>query len=347
MLLKSQKHKQCSTCSQNSVSVTFVNVLNSSKSGPLDIHDYDFCEIDSLHSHSTSKYSSSYSQQQNKICNDIRPKKPVILQKHHKSEFKTSILTSANDLRSPENLRKTQLYHTCKMLRLSNSESPALFFNPLDDDHEKLNDISGMACEMNRTFSLIAIDSILYHTFAERLGIDILTRENQSAAIIMDNESESTFLLNKPISISSLTNFLINFKNRSLARYMRSDSVQYKHTHFYTNEDILQTNGVPKNLNKSKTMGRKSRKVSMDEIFSENFEEEVIRCNKVSWSIFIVISFKLWICIMYFYLMFIPDCHHIISLISMCLMWNYVSKSIDCFKFTQRNDKFKVCENRW
>lgn len=281
--MKTQHNKRCETCNRNSVSVTFINVLNSSKSGPLDIHDYDFCDVNSMGSHSPNKYSSSKSQQQNKICNDVRPKKPALLQKHHKFEsFKTSQLTGDNDPRSPENLRENHLYHTCNMLKHSNSESPTLFFNPIDDNHDKLKDISGMACEMNRTFTLIAIDSILYHTFAERLGIDILTRENQSAVIIMDNESESTYLLDKEISLSSLTQFLINFKNRSLTRYMRSDSVQYKHTHFYTIEEILPKKGVHKMLNKTMTTNRKSRKVSVDEIFSENFEEEVIKCNKVS-----------------------------------------------------------------
>lgn len=56
--------------------------------------------------------------------------------------------------------------------------------------------ITGLACKNNKTLSLLALDSEMYHYIAERMGVHILDIENKTAALIIDNEvSLSRFIL--------------------------------------------------------------------------------------------------------------------------------------------------------
>lgn len=282
-LLKSQQQ----SCKCLDKSVSYVNVLNSSKLGSQDFQqDNDFCEVSSTVRPYQQNERDSCKQNANKVCNDMGPKRtPAFLQHHNK--FKTSKISNEMDPRSVVNLRESKLKQTCELLRMSDLESPTQFFNP-HEDSQSLAKVSGMACQMNRTFSLITIDSLLYHTFAERLGIDILTIQNKSVALIIDNESESTYRLNGEISVRTLTDFMSNYKRRALKRFMRSDSVQYKHTHFYSalEEQLQHERSRAKQFNKTTNINRNSRKITIQEIFSETFEEEVIRSNKTVITLF-------------------------------------------------------------
>lgn len=48
--------------------------------------------------------------------------------------------------------------------------------------------ISGLSCKTNQTLSFLAMDSLLYHTFAERLGVNVLKHPKKTVLLIMDYE---------------------------------------------------------------------------------------------------------------------------------------------------------------
>lgn len=51
--------------------------------------------------------------------------------------------------------------------------------------------ISGLACKTNASLSLIAVDSLMYHYFAERLGINISKRKDKTFAVIINDKVSS------------------------------------------------------------------------------------------------------------------------------------------------------------
>lgn len=48
--------------------------------------------------------------------------------------------------------------------------------------------ISGLACQNNRSLSLLALDSEMYHYIAEKIGVQLLDLENKTVVLIIDNE---------------------------------------------------------------------------------------------------------------------------------------------------------------
>lgn len=204
------------------------------------------------------------------------------------NKFQTSMLDNEDDDRSPESIDKYNFRRKCEMLMLSERKSKILFMS--DDEPAALELVSGLACKSNKTFTLIAIDSVNFHTFAERLGIDILEVENKTTAIIMDQETESTYLLDEPVNLSSLTKFLYRFHRGALDRFLRTNSVLYKHTHFFDIEDFLVSKkkeflgdreiGGKKRCHVD-TAKKKAQHVVITEINSEDFENVVLKRNKV------------------------------------------------------------------
>lgn len=264
----------------SSVSVSVGSVLNASKNFEAKFKNLpNFCELSKdvecgCQSDATCpKRQAKYSYEANK-----KGKK-----------FQTSMLDNEGDDRSPESVEKYNFRRKCEILRLAERKSEILFMD--DDDTASLELVSGLACKTNRTFTLIAIDSISFHTFAERLGIDILDVENKTSAIIMDQENESTFLLDEPVNLNSLTRFLFRYHRGALKRFLRTNSVQYKHTHFFDISEFLNVKKhervEKKHVKSSKicnvdTAKRKIYNVVIQEINSEDFEGAVLNSNKTA-----------------------------------------------------------------
>lgn len=263
------------------VSVSFGNILNASKNFEAKFKNLpNFCEFNEPKD-ATCGCMSELS------CDGQKMKYSYEANKKDK-QFHTSMLDNEGDDRSPEAIAKYHFRRRCEMLRMSERRSETLFID--DEDTIPLQLVSGLACKSNKTFTLISIDSNNFHTFAERLGIDILEVVNKTTAIIMDQENESTFMLEEPVNLYSLTRFLYRYHRGWLTRFLRTNSVQYKHTHFF---DINEFFDVKKkeSLNNQNVLGRKScktdtakKKVShvvIREINSEEFDEVVVRSNKV------------------------------------------------------------------
>lgn len=98
--------------------------------------------------------------------------------------------------------------------------------------------------------------------------------------------------MHEPATIATLSKFLFEFHKGTLPRFLRTNSVQYKHTHFFnTNELINQQEKRTCQLERplkatkkcSKPVNKKNKGyVTIKEINSEDFEESVINSNRVS-----------------------------------------------------------------
>lgn len=263
----------------STVSVSFGSILNSSKSFEAKLKNSpNFCEVNELPKDATCgcqvdapcmKSSLKYSYDANKV----------------EKKFLTSMLDNEGDDRSPESIAKYNFRRKCEMLRLAERKSEILFID--DDDPSSLQLVSGLACKFNRTLTLIAIDSINFHTFAERLGVDILEMENKTAAFIMDQENESSFMLDEPVDMKSLTKFIYSYHRGRLQRFLRSNKAQYEHTHFFNINDFMDVK-KDEHAKSQKVTGRRTcdtakRKVHsvvIPEIASEEFEDVVVRSDK-------------------------------------------------------------------
>lgn len=266
------------------VTVSFVNVLNSSKNCDGKFKNIpNYCEVDELKKTTKDKTCGCQvdtSGTKNKYSYEANIRE---------QQFPTSMLTHDGDNRSPESIQQYHFRRKCEMMQLSERKSENVFIEDVDPIPLKL--VSGLACKSNRTLTLLSIDSLNFHTFAERLGIDILEMENKTAAIIMDHENESTFLLNEPVNLASIARFIYMYHRNRLTRFLRTYSVEYKHTHFFNINEFLITKQKERQEHREiysrkycemDTGKRKDSYVVIREINSEDFDDAVINNNRVS-----------------------------------------------------------------
>lgn len=72
----------------------------------------------------------------------------------------------------------------CHFFRIAHELQPALFAPPIFNVQE--SKLTGLACKTNMSLSILALDSIQHHHFAEGLGIDILNKNDRSAVVIIN-----------------------------------------------------------------------------------------------------------------------------------------------------------------
>ncbi|XP_049548711.1 uncharacterized protein LOC125959805 [Anopheles darlingi] len=244
---------------KSTVSVSFVNVLNSSKfvdgrkhGGKGDRSD-GYCEAapaphcddgscpDSCGTFGPErKPSLRWSGQQREEEQDECLRKMPSTQSE---SVPSSRIDATHDYRGPHLLSKQYLRRQCELMRLAESDGTYRFFPDAGERNETnavLDTISGMACKHNKTLSFFSMDSTLYHAFAERLGVDVLREPNRTVAFIVDPEAESTYALRAPINLGSLTGFVHGYYNRSWPRFLRSGSTSYAHTHRFNVTEFKQ-----------------------------------------------------------------------------------------------------------
>lgn len=148
----------------------------------------------------------------------------------------TSMLRSAFDRRSPENLVKQKLRRRCELMFIDEEQvSQNSFLGQTPFSVAQLQDIEGMGCSGNKSLTMLLMDSSIYHVFAERLGVDVSTAKRQSVVFIVDPENESTHLLNsnEDLTLKSITRFIRKYSEGSLRRHLRSSDMDFFNTHFY------------------------------------------------------------------------------------------------------------------
>lgn len=92
-------------------------------------------------------------------------------------------------------------------------------------------DFTGLACRTNRTLSFVALDSVLFPTFAEHLGIDVLNATHSTVAVIIEEPHENVYLLNNnytsgtSLSKRQIYEFIKNYSANLLPRFERSQAI--------------------------------------------------------------------------------------------------------------------------
>ncbi|KAL3274082.1 hypothetical protein HHI36_015500 [Cryptolaemus montrouzieri] len=161
-----------------------------------------------------------------KGCQEVR---------HQEIVYKTSQLSDVLDDKSPENLRNHLSREVCRKFLIAQKYQPSVFSSELYNTDENYN-ITGLKCRTNKSLSFISMDSLYYHHYAEKLGIDLSKKPNKAAAVILDDKMESHYIMAGAISESNLKGFIYNYTRGSLKRALRSlATIISKNTHAYPN----------------------------------------------------------------------------------------------------------------
>ncbi|XP_043492101.1 thioredoxin domain-containing protein 11 [Polistes fuscatus] len=138
------------------------------------------------------------------------------------SKYKSSSQSDENDPQSPTAIKHNFLKENCKRWftghRYHKPVFPQVSFN-----QSNISLIKSL-CNINRTLSLIAIDSLHYFHFAEGLGIDVLKKKDKTAAIILDVAQESEYVMQTDFNRHAVIEFINNYTQGFLQRTLRSDN---------------------------------------------------------------------------------------------------------------------------
>jgi len=93
-------------------------------------------------------------------------------------------LKARNDPQSANMIRRGFLREHCRRWLAGNDYHSSLF--PRDSPKQFNVNLKESVCKTNKTLALIAIDSLRYFHFAERLGIDLLKQRNKTTVVILD-----------------------------------------------------------------------------------------------------------------------------------------------------------------
>lgn len=134
--------------------------------------------------------------------------------------YKTSLISEIVDYKSPDSLKKMFLKNKCKHFLASEKIYPTVFAKT--STSPKNISIAGLSCKTNKTLVLLAMDSLLHYSFAERLGIDLNKQPDRSAVVILNDKMESHYILEQPINSQSLREFILNYTKNHLNRSFNS-----------------------------------------------------------------------------------------------------------------------------
>ncbi|KAK2582439.1 hypothetical protein KPH14_004749 [Odynerus spinipes] len=171
--------------------------------------------------------------------------------------------TEEKDPQSPAAIKHAFLKESCKRWSAGHIYHEPVF--PQDSYKHSNISLTKSLCKMNRTLSLIAIDSLHYFHFAEGLGIDVLKKKDKTAVIILDVAQESEYVMQEDFSRHGVIEFINNYTQGFLQRTLRSDNSQCF---------------VKKFKNKLKCDQKNALKVCIPELTSEIFLDTVLDTTK-------------------------------------------------------------------
>lgn len=158
-----------------------------------------------------------------------------------------------------KNLKKINDKKDCNLFEFANKLQEPIF----DKSSESTLNITGLACSSNVTLKFIAMDSLIYHHFAERLSVNL--EKNNTAVILVNEKMESHHVLTD-ISSSSLKEFIYNFTVNQLQRAFYSSSMDFRNTHVYA---------------KVNCFNERNESICLRELDSQNYLPTVLQLNKV------------------------------------------------------------------
>ncbi|XP_044252727.1 thioredoxin domain-containing protein 11 [Tribolium madens] len=164
-------------------------------------------------------------------------------------------------LTSKPTIQKT--VNRCRDFLLAQKHSPVVFESR---GLESGVNITGAACASNSSLKFVAIDSLRFYQFAERLGVDLGKRERQKSGVVIVNEKmETHYVMTENVNSGNLRFFIFNFTQKTLPRSLQSKvHMKAKSDHVYPH------------LNCSK-----SSQFCVRELTSDDFLPTVLQPNKV------------------------------------------------------------------
>lgn len=149
------------------------------------------------------------------------------LQKMNSAMFNglTSQLTGLGDPLWAQELEQWAKLERCRQLRHARLLDKPFFPAEKEVDDKKAG-IKGLRCTGNKSLAFLAFDSLQLHHFAERLGVDVLSRKDKTVALIVDPEAETQYLLEGEINKATLTVFIRNYIHKNLQRWHRTTDVE-------------------------------------------------------------------------------------------------------------------------
>lgn len=105
--------------------------------------------------------------------------------------IETTMLPLEDDPLTADHLIQYNVEHFCKLMKFAHEHSPPIFPHK---NHEEvrhthnLTRINGLACSANISLNFLAMDSVHNHHFAEALGIDIKSKKDMTAVVILDSK---------------------------------------------------------------------------------------------------------------------------------------------------------------
>uniref|UniRef100_A0A182TBY8 Thioredoxin domain-containing protein n=1 Tax=Anopheles maculatus TaxID=74869 RepID=A0A182TBY8_9DIPT len=283
---------RCKDGFKSTVSVSFVNVLNSSKfvdgkpvvGGKPSAGDYcDIAPAVGCGKHECGTFGPDGGSRKPSLmwqtdgCSSRRHNE-VDTSYEQAQSIVTSMLDSEHDYRGPKLLAKQTLRRQCELLQLAEAEKSNVFFREparQKDSMDYYSAIGGLSCKHNKTLTFISMDSALYHAFGERLGVDVLKEPNRTVAFIVDHTDESAYVLRDPINLYSLSKFVHDYYNRSLVRLQRSKSTSYEHTHAFHAEQFVEQQQAYLERHRSLVRLQRSKSTSYEHTHAFNVEQFV------------------------------------------------------------------------
>ncbi|XP_063380638.1 uncharacterized protein LOC134667241 [Cydia fagiglandana] len=156
-------------------------------------------------------------------------------------ELRTTMLPFEDDPLSPENLIQDNVQHFCKLMRFANTWGPPVHPQRVTTN---VSHIHGLACAQNSSLNMLAVDSVRNHHFAEFLGIDITSKKDKTAVVILDSKHESQYLLSEEYSAKSLRDFIHNFTHKRLKRSLRTLVDDADRTHYFGSDGEVEQMGI-------------------------------------------------------------------------------------------------------
>ncbi|XP_019764085.1 thioredoxin domain-containing protein 11 isoform X2 [Dendroctonus ponderosae] len=182
--------------------------------------------------------------------------------------YPTSMWRQDSDPKSMQNLRKLLRRDKCRTFLLAEELTKAIFVESNIENTDQI-DISTLGCDkVNGSLNFIALDSLRYYMFAERLGIDLSTKSDSSAVVILDESLETHYIMQGRINSTNLRRFVQRFSNNTLTRSMKS-SVNVVHN--YTPSYRIRTEDNADTFT-----------VYVEEIDSTNFLDTIQQQNKAT-----------------------------------------------------------------
>ncbi|KOC69381.1 Thioredoxin domain-containing protein 11 [Habropoda laboriosa] len=138
-------------------------------------------------------------------------------------KYKTPLFTANyEDTQSADAIKQAHLRSDCKRWITGNRYHLPIF--PRDNiEHPNIN-LTESVCKINKTLTLIAIDSLHYFYFAEGLGIDLLKKKDKTAVVILNVAHESQYVMQEDFNRYTLIQFINNYTQGFLQRTLRSNN---------------------------------------------------------------------------------------------------------------------------